>query len=272
MKAKTTIVISKDYLKFLNEIKSRIVLAQIKASRVLNRELIGLYWDIGKEISIRQKIYSWGDNIVQALARDLQNSFPGVRGFSKRNVWSMRRFYEEYREEPILQQLVAEIPWGHNLLIMEKVPDFHERRYYMEASAKLGWSRNVLLNQIKANAYQLSLKRKHHNFAKALPTHLVEQAEESLKSVYSLDFLGITKPVLERELERRLVEKVKHFILELGSGFSYIGNQYKLELDGDEYFIDLLFFNRRLKCLVAIELKAGEFKPEYAGKMDFYLH
>ncbi len=149
MKTKTAIVISKEYSKFLNEIKSRIARAQIKASRVLNRELIGLYWDIGKEISTRQKIYSWGDNIVQALAKDLQNSFPGARGFSERNVWSMRRFYEEYEKEPILQQLVAEIPWGHNLLIMEKVSNFHERRYYIEASAKLGWSRNVLLNQIR---------------------------------------------------------------------------------------------------------------------------
>ncbi|MFH0764161.1 MAG: PDDEXK nuclease domain-containing protein [Candidatus Omnitrophota bacterium] len=272
MKTRSVIFIGKEYTKFLNEIKSKILHAQIKTSHALNKELIKLYWDIGKEISTRQKKCRWGNSIVKALAGDLQKAFPCIRGFSERNVWNMRRFYEEYHNEPILQQLVAELPWGHNLLIMEKMSDADEREYYITASIKLGWSRNVLLNQIKAGAYKLSLKKKHHNFEKALPSYLAEQAEESLKSIYSLDFLGITKPVLERELEKRLVEKIKHFILELGSGFSFIGNQYKIELEGDEYFIDLLFFNRRLKCLVAIELKASEFKPEYAGKMDFYLH
>ncbi len=265
-------IIGKEYIKFLNEIKSRIVTARIQAIRSVNKELINLYWDIGKSIVERQQKYKWGDNIVETLARDLKKLFPQVHGFSERNLWNMRRFYEEYKNKLFLQQLVAEIPWGHNLLIMEKVTDDKEREYYIKFSRDFGWSRNVLLNQIKANAYAFSLKQKTHNFPKALPAHLAEQADEAIKSVYNLDFLDITKPVLERELEKRLIEKIKHFILELGYGFSFIGNQYRLTLGNNEYFIDLLFFNRKLKCLVAIELKTGKFEIEYAGKMDFYLH
>lgn len=265
-------IVGKEYIKFLNEIKSRIFAARIQAIRSVNKELIKLYWDIGKSIVDRQQKYKWGDNVVGTLARDLQKSFPEVQGFSERNVWNMRRFYEEYKDKPFLQQAVAEIPWGHNLLIMEKISADNEREYYIKFSRDFGWSRNVLLNQIKANAYALSQRQKTHNFPKALPVHLAEQADESIKSVYNLDFLGITKPVLERDLEKRLVEKIKQFILELGYGFSFLGNQYRLTLGNNEYFVDLLFFNRKLKCLVAIELKTGKFEPEYAGKIDFYLH
>jgi len=197
--------IGKEYIKFLNEIKSRIVTARIQAVRSVNKELIKLYWYIGKVIVQRQKKYKWGDSIVEALACDLKAAFPQVRGFSERNVWNMRRIYEEYKNKPFLQQLVAEIPWGHNLLIMEKVSGDKEREYYVKSSRDLGWSRNVLLNQIKAGAYEFSLKQKTHNFPKALPMYLAEQADESMKSVYNLDFLDITKSVIERELERRLI-------------------------------------------------------------------
>lgn len=265
-------IVGKEYIKFLNEIKSRIVSARIQAIRSVSKELIKLYWDIGKGIVERQQKYKWGDNIVEALARDLKEEFPQTHGFSERNLWNMRRFYEEYKNKPFLQQAVAEIPWGHNLLIMEKVTGDRERRYYIKCSRDFGWSRNVLLNQIKAGAYELSLRQKTHNFPKVLPKYLAEQADEAIKSVYNLDFLGITKEVLERELEKRLLEKIKFFMLELGKGFSFIGNQYRLTLGNNEYFVDLLFFNRHLKCLVVIELKTGKFEPEYAGKMDFYLH
>ena len=155
---------------------------------------------------------------------------------------------------------------------MQKVKNEKEREYYITVAIKFGWSRNMLLNQIKSDAYALNFKQKIHNFTKILPSHLAEQADESIKSVYNLNFLGITKPVLERELEKRLINKIKQFILELGYGFSFIGSQYRLALGENEYFVDLVFFNRRLKCLVAIELKTGKFEPEYAGKMDFYLH
>src|SRR3989338_9663855 len=208
----------------------------------------------------------------QILSRDLTHEYANFKGYSRDNLWRMRMFYLEYKDNLKLAQLVPELPWGHNILIMQKVKNEKEREYYIIAGIKFGWSRNVLLNQIKAGAYALSLKQKTHNFPKALPAHLSEQADEAMKSAYNLDFLGITKPVLERKLEKRLVEKIKQFILELGLGFSFIGNQYRLTLGDNEYFIDLLFYNRKLKCLVALELKTGKFEPEYAGKMDFYLH
>lgn len=266
-------IAGKEYIKFLNEIKSRIVTARIQAIRSVNKELIKLYWDIGKSIVARQQKYKWGDAVVEQLAKDLKEDFKTTFGFSVQNLWYMRQFYLEYKDFPILQQLVGEIPWGHNILILSKLKDKDEREYYMKASAEMGWSRNVLLNQIKAGAYHYQKNlSKQHNFPRVLSKHLAEQADESVKSIYNLDFLDIKKPVVEREIERRLVEKIKRFMLELGKGFSFIGNQYRLTLGNNEYFVDLLFFNRNLKCLVAIELKTGKFEPEYAGKMDFYLH
>ena len=261
-----------NYFGFLNEIKSRIVSARIQAAKSINKELLILYWEIGKSIVERQEKYGWGKNIVKQLSRDLTREFTGSSGFSRNNLWRMRIFYLEYKDNPKVAQLVPLLPWGHNILIMQKVKSIKEREYYIKASIKFGWSRNVLLNNIKAGAYALSLRQKTHNFPKALPEHLSEQADEAIKSVYNLDFLNITKPVFERELEKRLIEKIKQFILELGIGFSFIGNQYRLTLGNNEYYIDLLFYNRKLKCLVAIELKTGKFEPEYAGKMDFYLH
>lgn len=265
-------IIGKEYIKFLNEIKSRIVTARIQAIRSVSKELIKLYWHIGKSIVERQKQFGWGKGVVEQLSRDLTSEYANFEGFSRDNLWRMRMFYLEYKDNSILAQLVPELPWGHSILIMQKVKDAREREYYITASIKLGWSRNVLLNQIKAGAYTFHLKQKTHNFPKVLPAYLAEQADESIKSIYNLDFLGITKQILERELERRLVDKIKRFMLELGKGFSFIGNQYRLTLGNNEYFIDLLFFNRKLKCLVALELKTGKFEPEYAGKMDFYLH
>lgn len=184
----------------------------------------------------------------------------------------MRQFYLEYKENPELLNLAGKIPWGQNMLIIHQLKDYQEREYYLKATDQLGWSRAVLLNQIKANAYKHHLlDKKLSNFDKALPAHLSEQANEALKSEYNLDFLGITKPIHERELENRLIENIRDLILELGYGFSFIGNQYRLTLNQKEYFIDLLFYHRFLKCLVAIELKAVEFVPEFAGKMNFYL-
>ena len=184
----------------------------------------------------------------------------------------MRQFYLEYKDKIELLELALTIPWGQNLLVMHKIKDNQEKEYYLNATDKLGWSRAVLLNQIKASAYQYHiLNPKQSNFEKALPVHLSKQANEALKSEYNLDFLGVTKPILERELENRLVEKIRDLILELGYGFSFISNQYRLKLNQKEYFIDLLFYHRILKCLIAIELKTVEFEPEFAGKMNFYL-
>ena len=306
---KTKLPMSREYVEFVKELKCRIQSARISAARAVNRDLILLYWDIGKGIVERQAAMGWGDSVVEALAKDLQKAFPGTSGFSARNLWDMRRFYSAYSDAQFLQQAVAElgqikrskklpqpvagigtvaaqpappeflrqavaeIPWGHHLQILNKVETPAARLYYLRAAAKLGWSRNVLLNQIKAKAYERSLAEgKTHNFPAVLPEYLAEQAEEALKSSYNLEFLGIRREVKERELEGRLIERLQQFILELGYGFCFIGRQHRLTLGKKEYFIDLLFYHRFLKALVAVELKVGPFDPEYAGKMDFYLN
>jgi predicted nuclease of restriction endonuclease-like (RecB) superfamily len=259
------------YLAFLEEIKSQISSARIQASKAVNREQILLYWQIGKMIVEKQEIVGWGKSIVEQLAKDLKLEFPNTQGFSARNIWDMRKFYLTYKDEPKLRQLVAEIPWKHNLLIMS-LPDKKAQAYYLEASAKFGWTRNVLTFQIKGDAFnKLTQKNKSHNFEQTMPETLALQADEMLKSDYSLDFLGLSQIFLERELEQKIMENIKIFLLELGYGFTFIGQQYRIVLGKKEYFIDLLFFHRKLKCLVAIDLKIGEFEPEHAGKMNFYL-
>jgi predicted nuclease of restriction endonuclease-like (RecB) superfamily len=207
------------------------------------------------------------------LSVDLLQEFPETAGFSPRNLWDMKRFYEFYvLADEKLRQLVAVLPWKHNLLIMSKVNSIEEAKYYIEQTHEMNWSRDVLLNFIKADSYKnAKLQPKLHNFDKTLPEHMLEQADEILKSTYSLGFLGVAKPIKELELEKRLVEKIKFLLLELGTGFSFIGNQYRLMLNNKEYRSDLLFFNRRLRALVAIDLKMGEFEPEFVGKMNFYL-
>lgn len=280
------------YTEFLGELKSRIWSARSRTARTVNRDLIRLYWDIGKAIVRKQKQFGWGEAVVETLAIDLQKTFPGMRGFSAANIWAMRRFAVEYGQPKFLQQLVEElagksqvprneflqrlaeeVPWGHHLLLLDKVKSPRARLYYLRATVSFGWSRNVLLNQIKAETYERSLaKGKVHNFPAALPEPLSEQAEEALKSSYNLEFLGISRVAHERELEGRLIERLQQFILELGYGFCFVGRQRRVTLGGKEYFIDLLFYHRFLKALVAIELKAGPFEPEFAGKMDFYLN
>ena len=291
--SKKSLLQDKNYQNFVSEIKARIRLARIKASRSINKELIFLYWDIGEAIINKQLLHKWGDSIVETLSKVLQNAYPDVNGFSSRNLWDMKRLVENYSDNELLQQTVAqlpfikkkklskefmrqavaEIPWGHNLLILGKIKSLNERLFYITASAKFGWSRNVLLNQIKGDVYRrLIREKKLNNFLKVLPADFASLAEESLKSSYNLEFLGIEKQVKERELENLLINHLRDFILELGYGFSFIGQQYKISASNKDYFIDLLFYHRFLKALVAIDLKIGEFEPEHAGKMDFYLN
>ena len=282
-------ITSHNYNHWLAEMKSRVQSAHSSAARAVNRELIQLYWDIGRGIVEKQEAYGWGASVVDQLSKDLQREFPSIKGFSPRNLRDMKRFFGVYsnvanwrqtvanlKEPEILEslkQLVFQIPWGHNLLILSHLSESEERFYYLRATEKFGWTRKVLLNQIKADAYSRSLPDgKAHNFSLALPEHIADQAEEALKSSYNLEFLGISRQIKERELEDRLVEGLKNFMLELGYGFCFIGRQYRVSLGKKDYFIDLLFYHRFLKCLVAIELKIGEFEPEYAGKMDFYLN
>ena len=264
---------SSDYAGFLQDIKTRIRDARITAARSVNKGLVALYWAIGKDIVEKQARLGWGKSVVEQLSTDLRKEFAGATGFSTQNLWYMRQFFLEYQGNTDLQQLAGEIPWFSNVTIFSKIKDQVAREYYLRSTAEMGWSRNVLLNQIKAKAYERHrLSTKQHNFKKALPVHLAEQADKSMKDIYMLDFLGVTEPVLERELESRLVSALKEFLLELGYGFAFLGNQYRIKVKSKEYFVDLLFFHRRLNCLVAIELKAGHFQPEYAGKMNFYLN
>lgn len=262
-----------NYTAFLIDIKAKIRHARTQAARAVNQELIQLYWALGKSIAEKQEQLGWGKSVVEQLSKDLQETFEGRSGFSTQNLWYMRQFYLEYKGNTNLQQLVGEIPWGQNLMIMSKVKDTDARYYYLKATVEMGWSRNVLVHQIKSQAYERhQLTNKQHNFQKALPEHLAEQADQAMKDVYMLDMLGIEKPVLEAELEARIVSKIKEVMLELGYGFAFIGNQYRIAVNNKEYFVDLLFSNRRLNALVAIELKIGRFKPEFAGKMNFYLN
>lgn len=261
-----------EYRTFLQEVRSQVQSARVQAAKSVYRHLAALYWSIGKGIVERQERLGWGKSVVEQLSKDLQQEFTGQEGFSAQNLWYMRQLYQEYAAHPNLQQLVGEIPWGHNLLIMSKVKDLDARAYYLQATADYGWTRNVLALQIKGLAYQQRIQDpKAHNFEETLAPTLAEQADKAMKSVYALEFLGIQKPVLERELERRMVNRIRDVMLELGQGFAFIGNQHRLTAGGKDYVIDLLFYHRDLRCLVAMEIKTGEFKAEYAGKMNLYL-
>lgn len=260
------------YNRFFQDVIDTINNAKYEVFKAVNKFHIGQNFEIGKLIVQNQEKNGWGKSIVDTLSKDINRVIDGVKGYSPQNLWRMRQFYLEYKDQPELLNLTLEIPWGQNLLILHQIKDKSEKEYYLTATDKLAWSRAVLLNQIKGEAYSRYLiDKKANNFEQTLPIHLSEQANEALKSEYNLDFLGISKPVLERELENRLVENIRDLLLELGYGFSFIGNQYRLKLNQKEYFIDLLFYNRVLKCLVAIELKTVEFEPEFAGKMNFYL-
>ena len=261
-----------DYRLLLNDLRTNITSTRISLARRINESMMQMYWNIGKTISERKLEEGYGASVINRLSVDLKNEFPNM-GFSARNLWDMKRFYERFSlADQKLRQLVAVLPWGHNLLLMNKLSSNEEIEYYAEEAVKLGWSRNVLLNYIKADAFHTARQLpKQHNFNKVLPEHLQDQANEILKSRYNLAFLGVDKPMKELELEKLLMEKIRFFILELGRGFSFIGNQYRLMLNDKEYFVDMLFFNRCTKSLVAIELKIGDFEPEYISKMGFYL-
>lgn len=268
------IVTDKRYLQLLDEARQKVTSTRIQVAKAASRGQFELYWWLGEQIVAAQNKYGWGRSIVEHLAKDLRQSFPETtKGFSSRNLWYMRNIYNKFNGLPILQQVAAEIPWAQLMVIADKVESPTAARYYMESSREQGWTRSTLIMQIQSQAHErhlLSLKQ--HNFTQALPQHLAEQADNTLKDIYMLDTLGLTPPVLEAEIESRMVAKIKNVMLELGYGFTFMGNQYRIQAHGNEYFIDLLFYNRRLQCLVALELKKGKFEPEHTGKMNFYLN
>ena len=258
------------YAGLLAAVKERVRTAQYAALKAVNTELVGLYWDIGRMISERQAQEGWGRSVVENLSADLRREFPGAAGFSVQNLWYMRQFYAEYHADERLQPLVGEIAWAHNLVIMSRCKDALQREFYIRMTRKLGWSKNVLSHQIDNQSYEKSLLGQT-NFDQALTPELRAQAKLAVKDEYTFDFLELGTEHSERELERALIGRIEDFLRAMGSMFAFMGSQYRLEVDGREFFIDLLLFHRRLRCLVAIELKVGEFQPEFVGKMQFYL-
>ena len=259
-----------DYASLLSEVKERIRSAQYEALRTANKELVALYWDIGAMITRRQNAEGWGKSVVERLANDLQQEFPGVKGFSVQNLWYMRQFYQEYQGSPKLQPLVGEIAWSHNLIIVQRCKDPLEREFYIRMTRKFGWSKNVLIHQLENQSYEKTLLGQT-NFDKALTPIQRAQAKLAVKDEYTFDFLEMGEAHSERALERALIARIEDFLRAMGGLFAFVGSQFRLAVDDKEYFIDLLLYHRRLKCLVAIELKIGEFQPEFVGKMQFYL-
>jgi len=258
------------YGEFLKVIKDRIRSAQYDALKAVNKEMIRLYWDIGKTIVTRQKEYGWGRSIVMNLAMDLRAEFPGMQGFSDRNIWNMRNFFVLYNQKPKLQPLVAEISWAKHLIIMSACKDDLEREFYILMTKRMGWTKNVLSLQIKNKTYEKTLLNQT-NFSQTIPALVKAQASLTVKDEYTFDFLTMGEKYTEMELERALISKVNRFLAEMGGAYAFVGNQYRLEVDDCEYFIDLLLYHRRLRSLIAVELKVGKFIPEYVGKMQFYL-
>jgi len=263
-------LIPSGYNTFLKDIKHRIRTAQYEALKAVNKEMILLYWDIGGKIVDNQKKHGWGKAIVVSLAKDLQADFPGVAGYSTDNLWRMRKFYLNYSNKPKLAPLVQELAWAHNIVIMEKCKNDFAREFYLRMSKKFGWTKNVLIHQIENQSYEKTLLNQN-NFDSTLPEKIKKQASLAVKDEYTFDFLDLTDKHSEADLEHAMLAKINQFLIEMGGVFAFMGNQFRLEVDGEEYFIDLLLYHRRLKCLVAIELKIGKFIPEYVGKMQFYL-
>lgn len=258
------------YKEFLSEIKDRIQEAQVNALKVINKQLVSLYWNLGKEIVAKQTKESWGDSIIENLALDLQKAFPGMKGFSKRNLWRMRDLYVSYSSNEKLPALLAEISWTHNIAILEKAKDPLEREFYIRMARKYNWSYRVLENNISNQTYERTLLSQT-NFEVTLPAIIKDNAKLAVKDEYIFDFLELGDNYLERQLENGLITNVDNFLREMGGVFAFMGRQYRLEVSDKEYFIDILLYHRNLKCLVAIELKIGAFIPEYIGKMQFYL-
>jgi predicted nuclease of restriction endonuclease-like (RecB) superfamily len=255
---------------FVCELKEKIRQSQINALQGVNKELITLYCSIGHSIVQKQVQFGWGKSVVKQLSEELQKEFINTRGFSVQNLWNMRMYFLAYQEHPKLQTLSREISWSHNLKILQKVKDPLPQEFYIQATLKNCWSVRVLDHQIDNQTYEKTMLGQT-NFANTLPEAIQNQASLLVKDEYTFDFLELSEEHSETELEKALIQKIRDFLIQMGADFAFMGSQYKLTVDGKDYFIDLLLYHRRLKSLIAIELKIGKFKPEYAGKMSFYL-
>jgi len=258
------------YADWLVDLKGRIHSAQQRATLAVNQELVLLYWQIGRDILARQSEQGWGAKVIERLSHDLRTAFPDMKGFSRANLMYMRAFAEAWPNPEIVQQLVGRLPWGHNLVLLTRLKDTQQRMDYARSAISHGWSRNVLNIHIETRLLERT-GTAVTNFDARLPKPQSDLASESLKDPYRFDFLGLTDAAQEREIEHALVKHVTDFLLELGAGFAFVGRQVQLDVGGDEFFIDLLFYHLKLRCYVVIELKAGKFKPEHLGQLGFYL-
>ncbi|TWC11545.1 MULTISPECIES: YhcG family protein [unclassified Pseudomonas] len=258
------------YGEWLADLKSRIHSAQQRATLAVNRELVQLYWQIGNDILTRQAQQGWGAKVIERLAHDLRTAFPDMKGFSRANLMYMRAFAEAWQDAAIVQQAVGQLPWGHNLVLLTRLKDPQQRLAYAQSAIAHGWSRNVLNIHIETRLLERS-GTAVTNFDVSLPKAQSDLARESLKDPYRFDFLCLRDEAQEREIEHALVKHVTEFLLELGAGFAFVGRQVLLDVGGDEFFIDLLFYHLKLRSYVVIELKAGKFKPEHLGQLGFYM-
>ena len=266
----TDITNSSLYYNVLQALKDEIHQARIRAHLAVNKELTLLYWRIGKEILTRKQELGWGSKVVELLSQDLRHEFPGMKGLSPRNLIYMQTFAAAYPEYEFTQALPAQITWYHNQAILDKVSDPEQRIWYIKKTIENGWSRNVLALQIDNNLYERDGKA-ITNFTETLPAQTSDLVHSLFKSEYNLEFLDFSEDVHERQLEKKLIERIRDFLLELGTGFAFIGSQYKLTVKDDEFFVDLLFYHVKLHCYVVLELKTGKFKPSYLGQLEFYL-
>jgi len=258
------------YDTFLQTLKERISSAQVRAALAVNRELVLLYWQLGCDILSRQQQQGWGAKVIDRLAKDLQKSFPEMKGFSRTNLLYMRAFAAAYPDERFVQQAAGQIPWFHNCTLLDKVKDPQARRWYIEQTIQNGWSRSILTHQIGVDLYHRQGVATT-NFSKTLPAPQSDLAQQVLKDPYNFDFLSLGKEAQERDLEAALVDHIRDFLLELGVGFAFVGSQFPLQVSGKDYRLDLLFYHFRLHCFVVIDLKTLEFEPEFSGKMNFYV-
>jgi len=268
-----------EYQQWLNKMKQRVQTARLKVALSANRELIHFYWELGAQIAKKQEQSQWGDKLIPQLSNDLKHAFPELKGLSASNLKYCLRFYQFYTDSSNInqpdppsfgQQPVDQIPWGHNILIFTKCASSPESAFYIAQTIEQGWSRDVLAMQIKSKLYERTGKAVN-NFPHTLPAPQSELAQQVMKDPYTFDFMAMTTPFNERDIERQLTQHITQFLLELGKGFAFIGQQYHLEIAGNDYYIDLLFYHVTLKCYVVVELKNRKFIPEYAGKLNFYL-
>ena len=258
-----------EYFDVIENIKHDIKNAQYKAVVSMNRELILLYYRIGQIINEHK---SWGNKFIQNLSADIRISFPNVTGYSERNLKYMAKFAAEYPDEEFVQTVYAQIPWSHNIAIIEKVKNPEKREWYIKKTSENGWSYNVLIHQIESGIYERqAVAEKVSNFETRLPSPQSELAIQTMKDPYIFDFIPFREDMVERDIEEALVKDITKLLLELGTGFAFLGHQYHLNVGGDDFYIDLLFYNLNLRAYVVIELKTGDFKPEYAGQLNFYL-